>query len=560
MPNFSAVTSMGQAPETHPKKSEAKILFTSVFGPYAQDDEYGSRKINPMELYHNQVTRFQGPFSLRMFHGSWGLKMIQHNITAPSALLDFPTRDRFIEELKTQKYDIIAISAILPNLLKVKDMCELIREIQPEAKIIIGGHIANMDGLDKRIDADHIVKGEGIQWFRSYLGEDPKKKFIHPPIVSGLKTKTMGLPVPCKPADVAATLIPSVGCPLGCNFCSTSAMFGGKGKFFNFFETGDEIYEVMCKLEEEMGVKSFFCMDENFLFHKKRAMRLLELMERDNKAWALYVFSSANVLALYTIDELIRLGISWVWIGMEGKDSSYEKRHGTDLESMVKELQANGIRLLGSTIIGLEEHTNENIDEVIDHAVEFNTEFHQFMLYTPLPGTPLFKEHLAAGTLIDPECKDTSDTHGQHKFFHKHPNIKNGEEEEYLKRAFVRDFEVNGPSVLRVVRTTLNGWKMHKNHPSERVRSRYQYEADGLDSSLAGVVWAARKWYKNDPKVYKLLNELLQDLYKEFGLKTRILAPLIGMVAYVALWRENRLQSVPGRYEPDTRYERLNWK
>ena len=39
------------------------------------------------------------------------------------------------------------------------------------------------------------------------------------------------------------------------------------------------------------------------------------------------------------------------------------------------------------------------------------------MLYTPLPGTPLFKEHLAAGTLIDPECKDPSEMHGQEKFF-----------------------------------------------------------------------------------------------------------------------------------------------
>ena len=34
----------------------------------------------------------------------------------------------------------------------------------------------------------------------------------------------------------AATIIPSVGCPMGCNFCTTSAFFGGKGKFVNFYE------------------------------------------------------------------------------------------------------------------------------------------------------------------------------------------------------------------------------------------------------------------------------------------------------------------------------------
>ena len=48
----------------HPLGSRAKVLLTSVFGPYGQDDEYGSRQMNPMELYHNQVTRTQGAFSL----------------------------------------------------------------------------------------------------------------------------------------------------------------------------------------------------------------------------------------------------------------------------------------------------------------------------------------------------------------------------------------------------------------------------------------------------------------------------------------------------------------
>ena len=86
--------------ERHLKGIRARVLLTSVFGPYAQDDEYGSRTINPMELYHNQVTRVQGPFSLRMFHRSWGLMMIQQNIGAPSTLLDFPTLDQFIREIR----------------------------------------------------------------------------------------------------------------------------------------------------------------------------------------------------------------------------------------------------------------------------------------------------------------------------------------------------------------------------------------------------------------------------------------------------------------------------
>ena len=108
------------APARHPLGSRARVLLTSVFGPYARDDEYGSRAINPMELYHNQVTRVQGVFSLRMFHRSWGLMLIQANIDAPCTLLDFPTLDRFVEEIRTHHYDIVGISAIQPNLSKVQ--------------------------------------------------------------------------------------------------------------------------------------------------------------------------------------------------------------------------------------------------------------------------------------------------------------------------------------------------------------------------------------------------------------------------------------------------------
>ena len=129
-----------------------------------------------MELYHNQVTRTPGAFSLRMFHRSWGLMMIQANIEAPCVVLDFPVLDRFIEEIRTRQYDVIGITSIIPNTLKVKKMCELIRQYQPDAVIVIGGHIANVPDLDERIDADYIIKGEGVRWFRQYLGEDVNRK------------------------------------------------------------------------------------------------------------------------------------------------------------------------------------------------------------------------------------------------------------------------------------------------------------------------------------------------------------------------------------------------
>ncbi len=182
--------------ETHPKGNRARILLSSVFGPYARDDEFGSRFINPMELYHNQVTRAQGSFSLRMFHRSWGIMMIQENISAPCSVLDFPTRKAFAHELTTNRYDVVGISAIIVNVLKVREMCRMVRELSPHSVIVVGGHVAAIPGLDAMIDADHIVRGEGISWMRRYLGEDENAPIRHPAIVSGLQTRIMGVRFP----------------------------------------------------------------------------------------------------------------------------------------------------------------------------------------------------------------------------------------------------------------------------------------------------------------------------------------------------------------------------
>ena len=539
-----------------PKDPEKpRILFTSVFGPYAQDDEYGSRSINPMELYHNQVTRMQGPFSLRMFHRSWGIMLIQANISAPGALLDFPGLERLIEEISTHQYDIVAISAIPTNYRKVEIMCRLIRKHLPAAKIVIGGHIAGIPRLKERVDADHIVRGDGVSWFRQFLGEDVNRPIRHPRIYSGIGARTMGMRLSEKPGAVAATLIPSVGCPMGCNFCATSAMFGGKGSFINFYETGDELFEVMLGLEHDMKVNSFFVMDENFLLHRKRALRLLELMKEHRKSWSLYVFSSARVLCSYTMEQLVEMGISWVWMGLEGKSSRYVKLAGIDTPNLVGTLQSHGIRVLGSTIIGLEEHTPENLDAAIDYAVSHNTEFHQFMLYTPVPGTPLFAQLLESGDLTDPDCLDTADAHGQLRFGHRHPHIPPGMETTFLHKAFARDFEVNGPSVMRMARTTMNGWLRYRNHADTRLRERYAREARDLAVAYAGALWASRRWFKSNPVIRKKITAALRDIYIEFGFKSRLTAPLAGRFVYRKLRQEARRLREGRTYEPLTFYE-----
>ncbi|MGZ4832532.1 MAG: B12-binding domain-containing radical SAM protein [Terriglobales bacterium] len=543
--------------ETHPKGSRAKVLLASVFGPYAQDDAFGSRAINPMELYHNQVTRAQGSFSLRMFHRSWGIMMIQHNISAPCTVLDFPTRQRFERELVAEQYDIVGISSIIPNVGKVCDMCRTVRRLSPQSKIVIGGHVAAIPGVEQMLDADFIVKGEGIAWMRRYLGEDETAPIRHPAITSAFQLRVMGMRVPDSSSRTAAAIIPSVGCPMGCNFCTTSAFFGGKGKFVNFYESGDELFDVMLQSAKAMGTRSFFMMDENFLLNRPRAMQLLARMKQENKPWALYVFSSANAIRKYTMQELVELGVSWIWMGLESPRSGYAKLNGADTLSLTRELRQHGIKTLGSTIVGMEHHTPENIRQEVEHAIAHQTDFHQFMLYTPVPGTPLFQQMMDEGRLLD---VDLADIHGQYKFNFRHPAISRDDSKKFLDWAFLRDFERNGPSIYRICQTMLQGWKRYKNHDDARVRARFEWEVRQLKSAYNASLWAMEKRLKHvNGQISQQIKSLRKEVEQEFGVAAQSTRAFLGPLLLWASRREDKRLARGKTYEPPTFVERRNW-
>jgi radical SAM superfamily enzyme YgiQ (UPF0313 family) len=301
-------------------------------------------------------------------------------------------------------------------------MCRMVRKLSPHSTIILGGHVTAIPAIESQADADRYVRGEGISWMRRYLGEDENAPIKHPEIVSGLQTRSMGVRLPERRGATAATIIPSVGCPMGCNFCTTSSFFGGKGKFHNFYETGDELFDLMEGFENSMKVQTFFVMDENFLRHRARAMQLLEGMKAAGKSWGLAVFASANAIRKYSVQELVELGVSWIWMGLESVNSKYAKLEGKDTHELTHELREHGIRVQGSTIIGLEHHTPANIAAEIEHAISHETDFHQFMLYAPVPGTPLYREMKEQGRMLD--SVDLADIHGQFKFNFKHA-VKN---------------------------------------------------------------------------------------------------------------------------------------
>jgi radical SAM superfamily enzyme YgiQ (UPF0313 family) len=245
-------------------------------------------------------------------------------------------------------------------------------------------------------------------------------------------------------------------------------------------------------------------------------------------------------------------------MGLESPRSAYSKLQSTDIAKLTRELREHGIRVQGSTIIGLEHHTPDNIVEEIEAAVSYQTDFHQFMLYTPVPGTPLHQEMAEQGRMLNDI--DFADVHGQYKFNFRHGAISRDDSKRFLDWAFWRDFERNGPSLYRLCQTTLQGWQRYKNHPDPRVRQRFAREVKKLSGAYNAALWVMeREFRKVNRKVSEQIRELRREVEKEFPIVARLAAATLGPVLLWSTRREEKRLAQGQTYEPPTFLERCNW-
>ena len=168
-------------------------------------------------------------------------------------------------------------------------------------------------------------------------------------------------------------------------------------------------------------------MDENFLKFKERAQDLLELMDRHQRYFNFEVFSSAETVAEFGIENLVRLGVTFIWIGVESSNEqgNYAKNRGIDPKAMIRELRDHGISVLASGILCQEHHTPDNIQVDIDFMVGLESDFVQFMLLTALPVTGLY-EKFAARDMLRSELP-WEEWHGQKYLAYRHPHFSDND-------------------------------------------------------------------------------------------------------------------------------------
>lgn len=432
------------------KFSSPRLLLTTVFKPYGIADGYSEALGMQMELFSNQITREQGVHSPRSNYWTFPLYFLAENISIPSTVLDFPSWRDFVRELRNG-YTHVGLSFIQTNVLKAARMAEYVREHFPGVKIILGGYGSMLPDIKDLVPHDELCVGDGIRFMRRYFGEDPEMPVRHP-VLNGVATKRIyGLSTG---VEGSAVLFPGLGCPNGCFFCSTSAMF--KREYLPILGDGRSVFEACRRAEEKLGVKEFAIIDENFLKLPGRARELLNEMEENGKAYNFAIFSSAEVLTELGVDFLVRLGVSLVWIGIESEKDIFEKLADIDVRGLIRRLQAHGVSVISSSILFLDHHDRDNLDEAIDWAIGMKSDFHQFMQLTPLPGTPLFDDYAGRGLLTRrfPYTRMS----GQDALNFKHPCFDPEEATELTRRAFDRFYRTNGPSVLNMAHTFVTGY------------------------------------------------------------------------------------------------------
>jgi radical SAM superfamily enzyme YgiQ (UPF0313 family) len=212
-------------------------------------------------------------------------------------------------------------------------------------------------------------------------------------------------------------------------------------------------------------------VDEDFLANKRRIDEMIPLNAAEVETPILFsCLTSLMSISQYTSDELLRMGLAGVWVGIESKRARYAKLKDIDARAMLASLKQMGIIPLASMIIGYDWHDEETVEEDFQYLLSLKPAFSQVMIYSPCPQTPLYQRMRDEGRLLDVPHKYVD---GFHALF-KHPCLSSARLASLVEEFFRREYEELGPSVCRVLDIQLSGYETLREsaHPLFRARAR----------------------------------------------------------------------------------------
>jgi len=193
----------------------------------------------------------------------------------------------------------------------------------------------------------------------------------------------------------------SRGCPFNCKFCSVIPMFGRRYRFKSIERVMEEIRAVASRKKAHI-----FFIDDNFAANKERTKALLRRLLEEG----IHIKWSAQMRTDIAKDpELLELmartGCFNVFIGFESINPKtlalYNKHQKVeDVIGCIKTLKDASIKIHGMFVLGGDTDDIETIRNTQKFVSRLNINSIQFMMLTPLPGTPVFEELTQEGRII----------------------------------------------------------------------------------------------------------------------------------------------------------------
>ena len=440
--------------------STERILLTTPIMPYPTLPANDSLT----DATGQRFTKGDDIFTMISHTHCFGNHILAQNIDTPAVLLEYPRWENFTNEVD-KGYDIIGISCFPVHLDNVLKMCEYIRENSPETTIMIGSYgaqafKAKYDEETQKKYVDYAVKGEGVRFLREFLGEDTNR-----PIQQKLMPKCGGSLwfLDKYPKGNVAFLVSGLGCPGGCDFCSTTEMFGHKR--IQLLSPQELIEHIHAYHKYIPGLAQVFVIEEDHFRHPKYLIKTKEYwLNNPDVVESLDWFAFGSVDHIwkfannYGWDAILELGIGAIFIGVESKfagEHGYSKVKEADAREVFHKLHSMGIRTVGAWICGWDFHNHSNIYEDLNFFVSCYPTFQQLTRLSPFPGTDLWCKLKDQGRVMNVPWEDV------HFWSGSQNNIALETHETLNLTEYGYDlmYRTWGPSILRKLDVMLQGYE-----------------------------------------------------------------------------------------------------
>ena len=206
----------------------------------------------------------------------------------------------------------------------------------------------------------------------------------------------------------------SRGCPYNCTFCSVTRMFGRRMRYRDV----DVVIDDLRKYDDKKN--SIFFYDDNFAADPNRTKELLRRMIAERFSFV----SSAQVRVDAGKDhQLVGLmreaGLKTVFVGLESVNTESlscmnKKQTMDDMEEGLSGFAKFGIDVHGMFILGFDTDTKKSLRDTVTFAKRHLLDSVQFLVLTPMPGTPVYHDLEKDGRII---IRDWSFYDGHHVVF-----------------------------------------------------------------------------------------------------------------------------------------------